>query len=193
MNDHTSTTEEREAYARKVVGDFATEFWSDKAWQISQMLPFADLTHLLVQANVRIPHGEEWLTMGMEPQQWLLMARAGLGLIEIPADPEASEMLKGEVYETCQGLVEWLFCPPGTAFYTIPDEWASHPLGQLWHLAMIWLSGDDLITITEAAKLAGVTTQAIHGRIARGRLQTYTDPNAPAHQGRRLVRRSDVA
>lgn len=184
MNEHNN---DREAYARKVVGDFASEFWRDRAWQISQMLPFADMTSLLLQANVRIPHGEDWLMRGMEPQEWLLMARAGLGLVEADNDT------KGEVYEVCQGLAEWLFhTPGGSGVYTIPDTWADHPLGQLWHLAMIWLAGDELITISEAAKLAGVTTQAIHGRIARGRLHVYIDPNAPAHQGRRLVRRSAV-
>lgn len=184
-----ATVEEREVYAKRVVADFATEFWNDRAWQISQMLPIADLTHLLMQANIRIPHGEEWLTRGMEPQQWLLMARVGLGLVNRPSG-EAVEALKGEVYEICQGLAEWLFCPPGASTYTVPKGWL-HPMGELWHLAMIFVSGDDLITITEAAKLAGISTQAVHGRIARGTITAYIDPNAPAHQGRRLVRRKD--
>jgi len=49
---------------------------------------------------------------------------------------------------------------------------------------------DDLITITEAANMLRVSTQAISGRIARGELAAYTDSSAtnPTH-ARRVSRR----
>lgn len=189
---NAQTIEEREAYARETVAQFSQEIWQSRCWQISQMLIGADISHFLMTAGRHEPFGEEWLSQGLESQQWLLMARAGLGLVTLPADAEAAEMLRGEIYEICQGLAEWLFATPGQSVYTIPDSWAEHPVGQLWHLAMVWLARDELITIAEAAKFAGVTTQAIHQRIAHGKLRAYIDPSAPAHQGRRLVRRQDV-
>ena len=175
------TDNEKEAYVSKVVADFSQEIWQSRCWQISQMLIGADTSHFLMTAGRHEPFSEEWLSRGLESQQWLLMARAGLGLVALPADVEAAEMLRGEIHEICQGLAEWLFATPGQSVYTIPDSWTEHPLGQLWHLAMVWLARDELITIAEAAKRAGVTTQAIHQRIAHGKLSAYVDPSAPAH------------
>lgn len=192
MTNGHMTTEEREAYARQTVIEFTQQFWDDRTRQLGQMLPFAEMAHLLMDANRHVPFLDEWLTQGMEPQEWLLMARAGLGLVKLPDDPEDANYITGEVYEICQGLVEWLFSIPGMATYEIPDIWAEHPLGQLWHLAMIWLAGDELITIGEAARLAGVSHQAISNQIKAGKMRAYVDPNAPARQGRRLVRKDDV-
>jgi len=184
MNDHTT---DREAYARKVVADFANKFWDARAQQVDAMWRGSSLTLLL-----NVPWGAEWFEQGASAKMWLFMARAGLGLVERPSDPDEAGELAVDVCAICQTLAEYLFQIPGDNLVTIPDSWASHPMGELWHKAMIWALGDDLITIAEAAKLAGVSTQAIHGRIARGSLQTYIDPSAPAHQGRRLVRRTDV-
>ena len=51
---------------------------------------------------------------------------------------------------------------------------------------------DDLITISEAAALLGVTTQAVSGRIARGGLAAYDDHTERNPQRRRRVRRAAV-
>ena len=51
---------------------------------------------------------------------------------------------------------------------------------------------DDLITISAAASLLGVTTQAISGRIARGELAAHDDPNEPNPRRRRRVSRAAV-
>ena len=50
----------------------------------------------------------------------------------------------------------------------------------------------NLITLSEAARLRGVSLQAISQAVTRGTLKAYHDPQAPRHQGRRLVLRSDV-
>lgn len=192
MTNGHMTDDEKLAYAKRVVSEFSQEFWNDRSRQLGQMLPFSDPSSLLMDAGRKVPFLEQWLEQGMEPQQWLLIARAGLGLIKLPDNREDAEMLRGEVYESCQSLAEWLFGIPGISSYHIPAIWAEHPMGQLWHLAIVWVGGDELITIAEAARLAGISTQAVHGRIARGKLSAYIDPNAPAHQGRRLVRRSDI-
>lgn len=51
---------------------------------------------------------------------------------------------------------------------------------------------DDLITISEAARLLGVRTQTVHGHIARGNLKAYDDPAEPNPQRRRRVSRAAV-
>lgn len=50
----------------------------------------------------------------------------------------------------------------------------------------------DLITISAAATLLGVTTQAVSGRIARGDLIAVDDPAEPNPQRRRRVSRTAV-
>jgi len=80
----------------------------------------------------------------------------------------------------------------GDAFYTIPDTWYETKMGGLWLRAFVRLQGDELITITEAARLASVTVAAMSERIAKGKLPAYPDPNEPNPQRRQRVRRSDV-
>ncbi len=170
-----------ETEVREIVRVFVNEFWSDRIRQIGQMVPGADM-----ELSAKLPH-EAWenpFPWMMEAQEWLDMARYAAGLLP-NADP-------GEMYEICQSMAEWLFSIPGSSAYSIPDEWYDTPMGALWAMAFAKTQGDELITLTEAAEIAGVTVQAIAGRIDRG-LRAYIDPTAPNPQkGRRLVRRSDV-
>lgn len=177
------TNEEREARAHAVVAAFASEFWRERAWQLEQMLLDAQFALNVVTA----PHGDEWFTRGMEPQSWLLMARAGLGLVE-PTD-----INRAVVHKVCQSLAEWLFVIPGAGMaYTIPDSYHESEMGALWAAALLWANGDELITQAEAARLLGVSSSTIASRIDRGQLRVFIDPAAPSRQGRRLVRRGDI-
>ena len=180
------TPEQKEQYAREVVSNFSQALWESRAWQLSQMLPGADINHFLMERGVRVPFREEWLERGMEPQEWLLMARAALGLVEPTGDNRAY------VREIVQSLAEWLFATPGSYAYEIPSAWYETPMGALWAAALIWTEGDELITLKEAAEIAGVSLPAISTRVSRGTLRAFVNPLAPAHQGRKLVRRSDV-
>lgn len=61
------------------------------------------------------------------------------------------------------------------------------------YIEEVEMDSEDLITITEAATLANVTTQAISTRISRGSLTGYIDPESPGkHQGHRCVLRAQV-
>ena len=181
------TNEQKEQYARETVAQFSQALWQSRSWQLSQMLPDADVNSLLMAKERKVPFREEWLSMGMEPQEWLTLARAGLGLVEPTGDNRAY------VREICQGLAEWLFAVPGGySAYEIPASWYETPMGALWAAALIWVEGDELITIKEAAELAGVRTQTISTRVSRGTLTGYVNPLAPRHQGRRMVRKGDV-
>lgn len=160
-----------------VVSQFASEYLSGLRWRAGQMVPGADMAIApdIWRDNV--------LERTMEPQEWLTMALYGAGLAEADS---------AEIYEICQSLAEWMFSIPGHYRYSIPDEWAETDMGSLWWLAYIRASGDELITIQEAASIAGVSPQAISARISRGTLRGFVNPQSPERQGRRLVRKSDL-
>jgi len=173
------TEQDKAAYAAQTVKEFALAFYQERARQLGQMIPGADGKIMLTPEQWEDP-----LRYMMEPQEWLTMARFGLGLSA--GDDEAY------MYEICQGLAEWMFSMPGWHTYHIPDMWYETPMGALWATAFVKVQGDELITLAQAAELAGVSVQAISQRVKRGTLTAYVDPAAPQRQGRNLVRRSDV-
>ena len=169
------------AETTKIVRDFVWEFWRERTRQIGQLVPGADMD---VQAKLPSEAWENPFPYMMEAQEWLALALYGAGLTD--EDPL-------EMREACQSLAEWLFGIPGSSAYAIPDEWADTAMGALWWAALVRTEGDELITIAQAAEIAGVTVQAISGRIERGTLRSFTDPaSTGSRQGRRLVRRSDL-
>lgn len=174
------TDEEKRARARKTVFEFAHAYYRDITYRAGQIIPGADM---------KIPHlsydEAEFFRTTMEPQEWLTMAEYGLGL---RPNEDAAEM-----YEICQSMAEWMFAIPTMSAYHIPDIWYDTPMGALWAAAFVRVQGDELITIAEAAQIAGVSVQAISQRIDRGTLKAYTNPDAPNPRSeRRLVRRGDV-
>lgn len=182
------TNEEKRAHVTRVVRDFAIEYLSRHLlWQLGQIVPGADSPAPNVAEVLRRLHSdppEDALRFTLEPQEWLQMGLYGAGLVEVDA---------GEIHEVCQGMAEWLFAVPGHNAYQIPSQWAETEMGALWWAALIRAQGDELVTIAEAARLAGVSVQAISQRVDRGTLESFFDPfSAGERQGRRLVRRSDV-
>jgi len=172
------TENERSDKVTQIVKEFSAAYWEQLRRQVGQFVPGADM---------KLPYDiwiDNVLERTMEPQEWLVMARYGAGLIEADS---------AYIYEICQGVAEWLFAVPNASTYTIPDTFSDTPFGALWAAAFVRVQGDNLITITEAAVLAGVTVQAISGRIDRGTLKAYMDPMATnPRNGRRLVKKSDV-
>ena len=156
---------------------FTVAFVESRAWQLGQIVPGLDVT-----ITKAAPLGN--LSATMQPQEWLRMAFYGAGLVDADA---------AEIHDVCQSLAEWLFAIPGESAYSIPDAWADTPMGALWWAALVRAEGDALVTVAEAAALAGVSIKTLSKRIDRGALRAYVDPSAPQRQGRRLVRRSDVA
>lgn len=163
-----------------VVKKFTAAFIESRIWQLGQTIPGIEGA-IFETASPQAIAGD--LHHTMQPQEWLRMALYGACL----ADDDA-----GEIHDICQELAEWLFAAPGEATYSISDDWAETPMGALWWGALVRAEGDELITLAEAAAMAGVSTQAISQRVSRGALRAYIDPSAAARQGRRLVRRSDI-
>lgn len=177
------TTDEKLQQITQTIIEFTQQYFHDLTWRAGQLIPGLD--GKIADATPAEAHADPLKYM-MEPQEWLVMAKAAVGLVENNEDN------RGYVYEICQGLAEWLFSIPGMSAYEIPKIWQEHPVGALWWSAFIWSQNDELITIAEAAKLAGVSVQAISQRIDRGKLEAFTDPLAKERQGKRLVKRSDV-
>ena len=165
---------------KAVVAQFTREYWNKARWNAGQMFPGAD---------VKMPHlpydsDDELFAVTMEPQEWLSMALYGQWLTD--EDPE-------EMYAVCQGMIEWLFTIPGMTKYEIPDLWKDAPMGALWWAAYVRAAGDELMTMTDAAKLVGVSVQAISQRADRGTLKSFSDPSQPnSRRGGRKVLRSEV-
>jgi methylthioribose-1-phosphate isomerase len=157
----------------QIIRDFLDNFWQDRCWQIEQTV---------LGATITPRHPGETLYQSGLAINLRDMARAAVG------DMPRNEMTVSEVRDVCQQLAEYLFAAPGTSYtYHIPDEFSETPIGALWWRALLWCEGDELITIAEAARLAGVTEAAI-GQSKR--IRKFVDPTAPARQGRRLVRRT---
>jgi len=179
------TNDKKRAEVERIVREFTTQYIERRLlWQLGQIIPGAEqidaVRHALMQLYAGAPDALQYT---MEPQEWRTLALYGAGVID--GDPS-------EMQEIAQSMAEWLFSLPTHNRYEIPDFWAETELGALWWAAVIRNQGDELITIAEAAKLAGVTVQAISQRIERGKLNAFIDPLAPERQGRTLVRRQDI-
>jgi hypothetical protein len=76
--------------------------------------------------------------------------------------------------------------------YSIPDEFWSTMVGRLIAKALSRLHGNELLTIKEAAQMAGVSKATVSIALDTGKLTAYIDPTAKTHQRRRKVLRSEV-
>lgn len=167
----------------QIVTGFTRSFVEERVRHLGQICPGFDGAPATLEMLDHLY--SSGLAGTMEPQEWLTMARYAAGLSDSPVD---------EIRDICQKLAEWLFGIPGHADYTIPDAWADTPMGTLWWAALIRSEGDELITLSEAARILDLKgTQVLSVRIARGTLRAFTNANSRhPHQGRTLVRRSDI-
>lgn len=164
---------------RETIKNFIVAYYNQRRWEIEQAF-----------LGIQVPLVQQELLFGSAlADQLSEIARAAAGQIE----PSKDGFAEGVVYEGIQDLMERLFSSPVLGTYHIPAGFWHTELGQMVGRAMVWCSGDELITQAEAANLRGVTVQAINNAIRDGRLQSYVDPNSSGErQGRTLVSRSAV-
>jgi hypothetical protein len=162
---------------RETIEQFLAQYWQARRFE---------LTQAFLSLESRIPHLPDEGLMGS-------VLADTLGDIARTAAGEMPETRYGEVYEAIQSLMERLFASPTTlGTYDIPEAFWATPLGAMVIRALFRVQGDELITITEAAGILGVTTQTVSHHIARGSLAAYPDPAEPNPQKARRVRRSAV-
>ena len=177
-----------------VCTEFLAAYWEGRRWEMEQEfglynMPIAvPAVEVLAREKPADMPPAIHLASTFFAEGLAYIARAAAG--ELQRTSETAD----EVYEACQSLAERLFAVPGLgASYTIPEEFWQAPIGQMVALAFIWLEGDELITISEAARLSGKTISTISSRVKRGTLRSYADPSAPnPRRAGRLVRRRDV-
>jgi hypothetical protein len=116
------------------------------------------------------------------------IGRAAAGEVRHSKDGDIEAVVRAGL----QDLVERLFLSPVMGTCEVPAAFWDTPLGRMVAQAWIWVERGELITVAEAARLRGVTTQAISNAVREGRVTRYVDPDAPQHQGRTLVSRSQV-
>jgi len=164
---------------RSTIERFVQEYYNRRRWELEQ--GFLGLQIPFVHPEV--------ITGSALADQLAEIARAAAG--QVSDDDEGWN--RGVVYEGIQDLMERLFAPPGLgSAYGIPARFWDTPLGQMVARALIWIKQDQLITLTEAAEMRGVTVQAVSQAVKDGRLMRYTNPDEPNPQRRTLVSRADV-
>lgn len=143
-------------------------------------------------------HDDSWCDLKAEIEE---LCRIANGAVDRKA---ASQEFIEETHQLVQDIAE--LCGPYYATtYTIPEEWRKTRLGQAWDAVRFWLLSDDMITLSEAARmLYDAADSAELGKleraIARGDLDEYNDPSEAnprkskrvlKHQVRALLKKRD--
>jgi len=158
---------------RSICEEFLAQYWHDRCWEMEQEFGVTDL-----------PLGENLNQM---------MVAATLEQIACAAAGETAHLNSGEVYECCQTICERLFAVPGIgSVYHIPQEFWDAPIGQMVSRAFAWINHDDLITLTEAVKLSGISIKTLSSKIERGQIKSYPDATEPNPRKRNRVLRSEI-
>lgn len=111
--------------------------------------------------------------------------------------PERDEQTVYEVMDMTQTLTETIYSNALDSTYVVPEHFWMTEIGQLIMLAQLWASGDELITLSEAAKILRGSVEDrdlvyVNDQIKRGRLTRYADPDEPNPQRAGRVSRQQV-
>lgn len=133
-------------------------------------------------------HDMDWCDLKAEIEE---LCRIANGAVDHKA---ASQEFIEETHQLVQDIAE--LCGPYYATtYTIPDDWRKTRLGQAWDAVRFWLLSDDMITLSEAARLLYDAADAaelnkLDRLITRGDLDQYNDPSeSNPRKARRVLKR----
>lgn len=167
---------------KEVCENFIREYFAARRRQIENNF----LTHL---------PGEVQRLVLRQPLETVLghrvveIARAAAGELDA-----GDELGRAMVAEAIQRLLEDLFAPPGLAYaYAVPSGfWNETPFGWMVRDAHFWATGDEMITQTEAADMAGVGLKTVGERVSKGLLTPYIDLSEPNPRRARRVSRQEI-
>lgn len=161
----------------QVIKQFLVGWWGDLSWQVRETM-----------LGVEIP-----------PQTDKALYDSGFGLVlrqmANAAEGQApdTDQERGEVYECCQQVAEWMWARPGMpSSYQIPPAFWQSDIGNLCLRALVWAQQDELIRPSEAARMLGCDPSSVSQYLARGKLTRYEDNSEFNHQRRTRLRRSEV-
>ena len=160
---------------RSICMTWLQAYWNARQWEMQEWFGYHNLALLT----------DDDLSRTLIADQIASIAR--LAVIT-----DSDECTAGKTYEAIQDLLEHTFAAPGDSFYHIPDEFWQTPFGSVVGQALFRVRHDELITISAAAELLGVSLSAISNRIDRGKLHAYRDPDEPNPTKARRVLRSEV-
>jgi len=162
---------------REIIQRFLMEYYNRRRWELEQA--FLGLQIPLIQHDL--------IYNSALADQLCDIARAAGEVIEQNGQNESI------LQESIQDLMERLFAPPGLGpAYDIPGLFWETDFGRMVARALLWIQHDELVTVSEAAKLRGVSLQAISNAVAAGRLRRFVNPDEPNPQRRTLVSKHDV-
>jgi hypothetical protein len=103
-----------------------------------------------------------------------------------PWKPELAKQIR----EDCEVVEAWL--NQGPVFHRTPEEFYASPVGFMILRAKVWAHQDQLITLSTAADISGMSLSVLSQRMTRGQLPGYRDPNVKNPKHGRRVRLSEL-
>lgn len=141
--------------------------------------------------------------IGLAPVDLLYGSEIGQRLVRIAEVAEAiaaaeaagetllwSEELASQVLEDCTSVETWL--NQGSVFHKTPDAFWASPVGYMILCANVWANQDQLITLSTAAEICGMSLSVLSQRMTRGQLPGYRDPQVKNPKHARRVRLSEL-
>lgn len=143
------------------------------------------------------------IQIGQAPVDLLYGSEIGQRLVRIAEVAEAiataeaatavypwSEQTAAQVMEDCEIVETWL--NQGPVFHKTPDAFWTSPVGFMILCAKVWANQDQLITLSAAADISGMSLSVLSQRMTRGQLPGYRDPKVKNPKHGRRVRLSDL-
>ena len=101
-----------------------------------------------------------------------------------------SEDLANQILADCEAVETWL--NQGPIFHKTPDAFWASPVGFMILNAKVWANQDQLITLSAAADISGMSLSVLSQRMTRGQLPGYRDPSIKNPKHGRRVRLSEL-
>ena len=101
-----------------------------------------------------------------------------------------SEKRAARIMEDCEAVETWL--NQGPFVHKTPDAFWTSPVGFMILRAKVWANQDQLITLSTAAEISGMSLSVLSQRMTRGQLPGYRDPGIKNPKHGRRVRLSDL-
>jgi hypothetical protein len=98
--------------------------------------------------------------------------------------------LASQILADCEAVETWL--NQGPVFHKTPDAFWTSPVGFMILTAKVWAHQDQLITLSAAADISGMSLSVLSQRMTRGQLTGYRDPGIKNPKHGRRVRLSEL-
>jgi hypothetical protein len=145
-------------------------------------------------ATIQIGEAPVDLLFGSEIGQRLVrIARVAEAVTAAEARQETypwTEKRAVQTLEDCEAVETWL--NQGPVFHKTPDAFWTSPVGFMILRAKVWANQDQLITLSAAADISGMSLSVLSQRMTRGQLPGYRDPSIKNPKHGRRVRLSDL-